>query len=73
MVPWSSSRVFLAKLLLIVLAYIPGETLGEIGHDWRWVNPLPQGQGLEDFSVASSQVIYAAGTGGTVVKSTDGG
>ena len=41
------------------LDFIPGPSMADIGHDWEWVNPLPQGQALEDFSVVDSQTIYA--------------
>jgi photosystem II stability/assembly factor-like uncharacterized protein len=60
-------------LLLAVLVFVPGSAGAGISHDWQWVNPLPQGQGLEDFSVVNSQVIYAVGDGGSMVKSDDGG
>jgi photosystem II stability/assembly factor-like uncharacterized protein len=40
---------------------------------WRWQNPVPQGNALNDIQVASESVAYAAGDHGTIVKSTNAG
>ena len=60
-------------LLLSGLVLTTGPATAGISHDWEWVNPSPQAQGLEDFSVVDSNIIYAVGVGGSVLRSDDGG
>ena len=40
---------------------------------WRWQNPLPQGNILESVFFTDSITGYAVGSAGTIIKTTDGG
>ena len=40
---------------------------------WRWQNPLPQGNGLYSVCFTNSVTGYAVGDAGTILKTTDGG
>ena len=40
---------------------------------WHWVNPLPQGNPLNDIFFADAITGYAVGNYGTIFKTTDGG
>jgi hypothetical protein len=40
---------------------------------WTWLNPLPQGNSLYKLQFINSTTGYAAGDGGTVLKTTDAG
>jgi len=40
---------------------------------WNWINPYPQGNTLKSIQFVSSLIGYAAGDGGTVLKTTNGG
>ncbi len=40
---------------------------------WQWQNPLPQGNSLNSILYVNNQLIWASGTTGTLLKSTDGG
>ena len=68
--PWP---VVLGWFFLAFAISSSSQSGADVGHDWEWVNPMPQGEGLEDFSVADSQTIFAVGTGGMVLRSDDGG
>ncbi len=45
----------------------------QVNAQWFWQNPLPQGNFLSDILFVDSINGYAAGTFGTILKSTDGG
>jgi photosystem II stability/assembly factor-like uncharacterized protein len=40
---------------------------------WKWSNPLPQGNNLNVITYASPVIAFAAGEFGTIMKSVDGG
>jgi photosystem II stability/assembly factor-like uncharacterized protein len=40
---------------------------------WQWQNPLPQGNSLYSIQYVNDELIWASGTTGTLLKSTDGG
>lgn len=40
---------------------------------WQWQNPLPQGNFLYKVQFTDDQTVYAAGGGGVIIKSTNGG
>ena len=40
---------------------------------WFWQNPLPQGNHLASVKFISSTVGWAVGSGGTILRTTDGG
>jgi len=40
---------------------------------WFWQNPLPQGNPLTSVKFISSDVGWAVGLGGTIIKTTNGG
>lgn len=40
---------------------------------WRWQNPLPQGNSLRGISCPATNLCYAVGDSGTILKTTDGG
>ena len=40
---------------------------------WRWQNPLPQGNLLESVFFTDSNTGYAVGNAGTILKTADGG
>jgi photosystem II stability/assembly factor-like uncharacterized protein len=46
---------------------------GAPGRGWCWQSPLPTGEGLSAVAAVSSQVAWAVGDFGTVLKSVDGG
>ena len=41
--------------------------------DWQWQNPLPQGNTLNSVYFSNSNVGYAVGEKGTILKTTNGG
>ncbi len=41
--------------------------------EWIWQNPLPQGHHLRDVSFIDANIGIAVGTGGTILRTTDGG
>ena len=44
-----------------------------IAQDWSWVNPLPQGNTLNDVKKLGNGIVYAVGDNGTILKSLDDG
>ncbi len=40
---------------------------------WRWVNPLPQGNGLYDIKFINNDVAFIVGNNATLLKTTDAG
>jgi photosystem II stability/assembly factor-like uncharacterized protein len=51
---------------------IPG-LLGAAPGNWTWLNPLPQGNTLFCVQFLGNDTGFAAGDGGTILKTTDGG
>ena len=44
-----------------------------IGQDWKWLNPLPQGNFLTSIKFVNKDTGYAVGKFGTIIKTGDGG
>ena len=61
----------LLALLLAAPALSFGATTGS--PDWQWVNPSVQGNTMKSLSFVDANTGWAAGIGGTVLKTTDGG
>ncbi|MHB8791870.1 MAG: YCF48-related protein [Thermoleophilia bacterium] len=64
----------LAVLIALVFA-MPALSAGLItgSGGWQWTNPSVQGNTLNSVSFVDDNLGYAAGIGGTVIKTTDGG
>ena len=60
------------KTILLLLIIISFNTL-KAQSTWFWQQPLPTGNFLYSVDFANEQTGYAAGTVGTVIKTTDGG
>ena len=43
------------------------------GQDWKWLNPIPTGNNLNNVKFLNADTGYAAGDYGTILKTTDGG
>ncbi|MCL4474058.1 MAG: Ig-like domain-containing protein [Actinobacteria bacterium] len=63
-----------ASLLLLVIA-APASSSGFVTGDgaWQWTNPSPQGNPMKSVSFVNAGTGWAAGVGGTILKTTDGG
>jgi hypothetical protein len=73
-------RYLLGLLCVCVLGMMPlvgcGESDGPGGSDpsgWFWQNPLPQGNWLNGVSFTDANTGTAVGSGGTILRTTDGG
>src|SRR5450759_2056041 len=68
-------QFFAVLLLLIIIAVVPASSWGLATGDgtWQWVNPSVQGNTLRSLSFVNANTGWAAGDGGTVLKTTDGG
>lgn len=55
-------------ILFLFLFFLP-----ELYPQWQWQNPLPQGNSLNSILYVNDQLVWACGTTGTLLKSTDGG
>ncbi|MHB9111211.1 MAG: WD40/YVTN/BNR-like repeat-containing protein [Thermoleophilia bacterium] len=64
----------LAVLIALVFA-MPASSAGLFTGDgsWQWSNPSVQGNTINSISFVDGQTGYAAGIGGTVIKTTNGG
>ena len=58
-------------IICLLNTFLISHTFSQSG--WFWQNPLPQGNDLYCFSFPTSNVFFAAGDGGTILKSTNGG
>jgi photosystem II stability/assembly factor-like uncharacterized protein len=61
----------MSSLSVIALLMLAGRCLAQSG--WTWQNPLPQGNNLNDVQAVSTDIFYAVGDKGTVLKSVTGG
>lgn len=69
-------KIALPLAVLIALAYaIPASSAGLVtgGGGWQWSNPSVQGNTINSVSFIDGNTGYAAGIGGTVIKTVDGG
>lgn len=55
--------------IILILTTLTGSSYTQ----WLWQNPLPQGNPLNDIAVIDSNIAYAVGYWGTIIKTTDGG
>jgi len=60
-------KEILASILLLTAANVNSQD------GWFWLNPLPQGNWLNDVEFTSNNTVYVSGYSGTMMKSTDGG
>jgi photosystem II stability/assembly factor-like uncharacterized protein len=70
------SFLVLVVLLLLMLAALSPAALAfmPVGDSsWFWLNPLPQGQTLNDVDFVDANHGWALGDGGTIIATTDGG
>jgi photosystem II stability/assembly factor-like uncharacterized protein len=58
-----------AWVLFLFLVILPSLSFSQ----WKWQNPLPQGNGIASFFFTSSKTGYAVGGYGALLKTTDGG
>lgn len=58
-------------LAIFVLAFTSFPSLSQ--STWNWQNPIPQGNILEGIHAVNQDIVYAAGTAGTILKTSDGG
>jgi photosystem II stability/assembly factor-like uncharacterized protein len=61
-------RMLMIQLLITVFSFAACLQAG-----WIWKNPLPQGNDLSDLHAFDENKAIAVGSGGTVMKTTDGG
>lgn len=54
-------------MLLVFIFSLPAQA------QWNWLNPKPQGNELRAICFIDQNIGYAAGTVGTIIKTTDGG
>ena len=64
---------FAFPVLAFSLFFILETSLMSQQSGWFWQNPLPQGNDLHSVKIVSSNVGYAFGYGGTVMKTTNSG
>ncbi|MCP5524923.1 MAG: hypothetical protein H7A46_25640 [Verrucomicrobiales bacterium] len=57
----------------LVSAFLICQPLLAESSGWSWLNPLPQGNDLNDLHVIDASTIVAVGPVGTVIKTADGG
>ncbi|MDP3830674.1 MAG: hypothetical protein Q8Q47_05365, partial [Ignavibacteriaceae bacterium] len=57
--------------VIIVLILFTTQNFSQFGFAWQ--NPMPQGKTLNSIFPLTDQLIYAAGSRGSFIKSVDGG
>ena len=65
----------LAAALLMLVVAAPASSAGFVTGDgtWQWANPSPQGNPMKSVSFVNASTGWAAGGGGAILKTTDGG
>ncbi|RPH96477.1 T9SS C-terminal target domain-containing protein [candidate division KSB1 bacterium] len=63
-------KTFLAYSLVVILLNLTGTAAAE---NWRWVNPIPTGNNINEVSVAGIQCAWIVDDAGIVMHSSDGG
>ena len=59
---------------VIVLTCIAGDLNNTFAQDnWKWQNPLPQGNTLNDLCMLDENIAVAVGYTGTIIKTSDSG
>ncbi len=68
-------KVILQKKVLTIAFFLLSFALfnNMFGEEWRWLNPLPQGNPLYSVYFTDEDTGYVAGVGGTIIKTTDAG
>jgi photosystem II stability/assembly factor-like uncharacterized protein len=64
-------NLFIMKNMVIIGFLVIANVV--FAQSWQWQNPLPQGNILEDVTMIDESVSFAAGRGGTIIKTTNGG
>jgi len=63
----------LFNLFALVLILNASNVFSQLNDNWKWLNPSPQGNTLNNVDFVDNNTGYSAGTYGTLLKSTDGG
>lgn len=58
-------------LLIFINVFITGSLYSQSG--WNWVHPYPQGHELKSAQFVNPELGFAAGEGGNIIKTTNGG
>jgi photosystem II stability/assembly factor-like uncharacterized protein len=61
------------KNLKYIITILVIAVSGSFAQSWQWVNPLPQGNPLNAISFINDNTGFAAGSIGTMLKTTNGG
>ena len=56
-------------MILLIFYFISLDALPQ----WKWQNPLPQGNGLNSLYFTDTNTGYTVGDAGTILKTSDGG
>jgi hypothetical protein len=73
---WSLHRVIrkhTALVPLIIIAFLNLQSLSQVNSNWKWLHPKPQGNALWQCKYWDANTVYAVGSYGTFIKTTDGG
>lgn len=72
---WLAALCFVGGLLAagVARAQVPVQPVANLPANWQWQNPLPQGFQLEVVQALNDSVAWAAGAGGTLLKTHDRG
>lgn len=63
-----------SKIILITIFFTLAATISVAqSQDWRWQNPLPQGNTLRGVAYPAADNLWAVGDGGTMLRSRDNG
>lgn len=63
----------LFNLFALVLILSASNVFSQLNDNWKWLNPSPQGNTLNNVDFVDNNTGYSAGTYGTLLKTTDGG
>ena len=63
----------LFNLFALVLILSASNVFSQLNDNWKWLNPSPQGNTLNNVDFVDNSTGYSAGTYGTLLKTTDGG
>ena len=65
----------LAAVLMMLVIAAPASPAGMVTGDgtWQWTNPYPQGNPMKSISFVDANTGWAAGVGGAILKTSDGG
>ncbi|RPI19424.1 MAG: T9SS C-terminal target domain-containing protein [Ignavibacteriae bacterium] len=66
-------RILLTIFLILILYSFQNYLYSQINQEWKWVNPLPQGNSLRWVKAFSATDWIAVGNNGTFIKTSDAG